>query len=79
MMKSSLVDVEGGWMMSPKPVQNSGGGEINQMNEIKLGEATYMVHRTFSDDRSVSDLIVDRLIQNKKEMSTFDESTDDAV
>ena len=52
-------------MMSPKPVQNSGGGEINQMNEIKLGEATYMVHRTFSDDRSVSDLIVDRLIQNK--------------
>jgi len=66
-------------MMSTKPVQNSGGGEINQMNEIKLGEATYMVHRTFSDDRSVSDLIVDRLLQNKKEKSTFDESTDDAV
>lgn len=66
-------------MMGSKPVQNSGGGEINQMNEIKLGEATYMVHRTFSDDRSVSDLIVDRLLQNKKEKSTFDESTDDAV
>ena len=66
-------------MMSTKPVQNSGGGEINPMNEIKLGEATYMVHRTFSDDRSVSDLIVDRLLQNKKEKSTFDESTDDAV
>lgn len=66
-------------MMSTKPVQNSGGGEINQMNEIKLGEATYMVHRTFSDDRSVSDLIVDRLLQDKKEKSTFDESTDDAV
>lgn len=66
-------------MMSTKPVQNSGGGEINQMNEIKLGEATYMVHRIFSDDRSVSDLIVDRLLQNKKEKSTFDESTDDAV
>ena len=66
-------------MMSTKPVQNSGGGEINQMNEIKLGEATYMVHRTFSDDRSISDLIVDRLLQDKKEKSTFDESTDDAV
>ncbi len=66
-------------MMDSKPVQNSGGGEINQMNEIKLGEATYMVHRTFSDDRSVSDLIVDRLLQDKKEKSTFDESTDDAV
>ena len=66
-------------MMDSKPVQNSGGGEINQMNEIRLGEATYMVHRTFSDDRSVSDLIVDRLLQDKKEKSTFDESTDDAV
>jgi len=66
-------------MMNTKPVQNSGGGEINQMNEIKLGEATYMVHRTFSDDRSISDLIVDRLLQDKKEKSTFDESTDDAV
>lgn len=66
-------------MMGTKPVQNSGGGEISQMNEIKLGEATYMVHRTFSDDRSVSELIVDRLLQDKKEKSTFDESTDDAV
>lgn len=66
-------------MMSTKPEQNSGGGDITQMNEIKLGEATYMVYRTFSDERSVSDLIVDRLIQNKKEKSTFDESTDDAV
>lgn len=65
--------------MSTKPVQNSGGGEINQMNEIKLGEVSYMVHRTFSDDRSVSDLIIDRLLQDKKEKSTFDESTDDAV
>ena len=66
-------------MMNTKPVQNSGGGEITQMNEIKLGEATYMVHRTFSDDRSVSDLILDRLLQNKKEKTTFDESTDDTV
>lgn len=66
-------------MMAPKLENTIGGGEINQMNEIKLGEATYMVHRTFSDDRSVSDLIVDRLLQDKKEKSTFDESTDDAV
>lgn len=65
--------------MSTKPVQNSGGGEINQMNEIKLGEATYTIHRTFSDERSVSDLILDKLLQSKKEKTTFDESTDDAV
>ena len=61
------------------PAQNSGGGEINRMNEIKLGEATYTICRIFSEDRSVSDLIVDRLLQCRKEKSAFDESTGDAV
>lgn len=66
-------------MMATETVQNSGGGEATQMNEIKLGDATYLVHRTFSGDRTVSDLIVDRLVHGKKEKTTFDESTDDAV
>ena len=66
-------------MMATETVQNSGGGEATQMNEIKLGDATYLVHRTFSGDRTVSDLIVDRLKKKKKEKTTFDESTDDAV
>ena len=66
-------------MMATETVQNSGGGEVTQMNEIKLGDATYLVHRTFSGDRTVSDLIVDRLEKEKKEKTTFDESTDDAV
>ena len=66
-------------MMATETVQNSGGGEATQMNEIKLGDATYLVHRTFSGDRTVSDLIVDRLVHEKKEKTTFDKSTDDAV
>ena len=66
-------------MMAAETVQNSGGGEASQMNEIKLGDATYLIHRTFSGDRTVSDLIVDRLVHEKKEKTTFDESTDDAV
>ena len=66
-------------MMTTETVQNSGGGEATQMNEIKLGDATYLVHRTFSGDRTVSDIIVDRLVNEKKEKTTFDESTDDAV
>lgn len=66
-------------MMTTESVQNSGGGEATQMNEIKLGDATYLVHRTFSGDRTVSDLIVDRLVHKKKEKTTFDESTNDAV
>lgn len=66
-------------MMATETVQNSGGGEVTQMNEIKLGDATYLVHRTFCEGRTVSDLIVDRLVHEKKEKSTFDESADDAV
>ena len=66
-------------MMATEIVQNSGGGEATQMNESKLGDATYLVHRTFSGDRTVSDLIVDRLVHEKKEKTTFDESTDVAV
>ena len=66
-------------MMATEIVQNSGGGEATQMNEIKLGDATYLVHRTFSGDRTVSGLIVGRLVHEKKEKTTFDESTDDAV
>lgn len=66
-------------MMATETVQNNGGGEGTQMNEIKLGDATYLVHRTFSGDRTVSELIVDRLVHEKKEKTTFDESTDDAV
>lgn len=66
-------------MIATEPAQNSAGGEATQMNEIKLGDATYLVHRTFSGDQTVSDLIVDRLVHEKKEKTTFDESTDDAV
>ena len=65
-------------MMATETVQNSGGGEATQMNDIKLSDATYLVHRTFSGARTVSDLIVDRLVHEKKEKTTFDESTDDA-
>lgn len=66
-------------MMAAKHAQNTGGGENIRMIEIKLGEATYMVYRSFAEDRSVSDLIVDRLLKEKKEKSAFDETTDDAV
>ena len=34
-------------MMDPKLENTIGGGEENQMSEIKLGEATYIVHILF--------------------------------
>lgn len=48
------------------------------MNEIKLGKATYQVRRSFSEDCSLSDLIVARLIREKEEKTAFDGSADGA-
>ena len=66
-------------MMDPKLENTIGGGEENRMREIKLGEATYIVHRSYSDTHTVPDLILDRLLKEKNGKSAFDEGTDDAV
>ena len=66
-------------MMDPKLENTIGGGEENQMSEIKLGEATYIVHRSYSDIQSVPDLIINRLLKDKNGKSSFDESANDAV
>lgn len=54
-------------MMDQKLENTIGGGEENQMSEIKLGEATYIVHRSYSDTQSVPDLIINRLLKEKNE------------
>ena len=66
-------------MMNPKLENTTGGGDENQMSEIKLGEATYVVHRSYSDTQSVPDLIINRLLKDKNGKSSFDESANDAV
>lgn len=66
-------------MMDSKRENTIGGGEAKQMSEIKLGEATYIVHRFYSDARSVPELIMNRLLKEKNGKSAFDEGTDDAV
>ena len=66
-------------MMDLKLENTIGGGEENQMSEIKLGEATYIVHRSYSDTQSVPDLIISRLLKDKNGKSSFDESANDAV
>lgn len=66
-------------MMDAKLENTIGGGEENQMSEIKLGEATYIVHRSYSDIQSVPDLIINRLLKDKNGKSSFDESANDAV
>lgn len=66
-------------MMDAKLENTIGGGEENQMSEIKLGEATYIVHRSYSGIQSVPDLIINRLLKDKNGKSSFDESANDAV
>lgn len=66
-------------MMDPKLENTIGGGEENQMSEIKLGEATYIVYRYYSDTQSVPDLIISRLLKEKNGKSAFDEGAGDAV
>ena len=66
-------------MMDLKLENTIGGGEENQMSEIKLGEATYIVHRSYSDIQSVPDLIINRLLKDENGKSSFDESANDAV
>ena len=66
-------------MMDAKLENTIGGGEENQMSEIKLCEATYIVHRSYSDIQSVPDLIINRLLKDKNGKSSFDESANDAV
>lgn len=62
-----------------KKEQNTSGGDVHSMNEIKLGAATYVVYRSFAEGRSISELIVDRILREKKDNSTFDERDGDTV
>lgn len=49
------------------------------MREIRLGEGVYVIERIFSREHSVSDLIAERLLQERKEETAFDECGNDAV
>ena len=78
-LKSSLVYVEGELHDGCETGEYYRWRRKNQMSEIKLGEATYVVHQSYSDTQSVPDLIINRLLKEKNGKSAFDEGTDDAV
>ncbi len=44
-----------------------------QETEFKIGEVTYEVTRVFSGEKSMSELIADRLVKSYSENPTFDE------
>lgn len=78
-LKSSLVYVEGELHDGCETGEYYRWRRKKQMSEIKLCEATYIVHRSYSDIQSVPDLIINRLLKDKNGKSSFDESANDAV
>ena len=44
-----------------------------QETEFKIGEVTYEVTRVLSGEKSMSELIADRLVKSYSENPTFDE------
>ena len=66
-------------MMMAEMEKNTCGGDVTNMNEIQLGAATYVVYRSFAGNRSIQDLVIDRVLKEKKDNSTFDERHDDTV
>lgn len=49
------------------------------MNEIILGTATYTVERVFFAKASVSELIIQRILQEKQENQTFGKHENDSL
>ena len=43
-----------------------GGQNLENRNEVKIGEGTFIVERSFTPGESVKDLLVQRLISEKK-------------
>lgn len=44
-----------------------------QETEFRIGEVTYEVTRVFSGEKSMGELIADRLVESYSENPTFDE------
>ena len=55
--------------MKKTPAANNNAGET----EFKIGEVTYEVTRVFSGEKSMGELIADRLVESYSENPTFDE------
>ena len=49
--------------------------DMENTTEIKIGEATYMVSRTFAQDKNLKDLLTEHLVEKRRQEKTFDEKS----
>lgn len=64
-------------MNMAKKTQNIAGG--GNMNEVKIGKAVYVVERSFSNAKTVSELIADEIVREYEENASFDEGREPKV
>lgn len=59
--------------------QNTIGGVGMNNAEITIGQATYEIHRNFTGNKTVIDLVKESLMMEKQPEMTFDTNDDDGV
>ena len=60
-------------MNSSATGQTIPGGEMMEVQEIKLGQVTYEIRRVYNGDRPFSELVLDRMTQGTQPVPPFDE------
>ena len=59
--------------------QNTVGGVLMNQTEITIGLATYEIHRNYSGNKTVADLVKESLMMEKQPKTTFDTKAHDHV
>ena len=65
--------MENNGMNSNSMGQTIHGGEMMELQEIKLGQVTYVIQRVYGGDRPASEFVLDKLTQSTQPVSPFDE------
>ena len=48
---------------------------MENTTEIKIGEATYMVSRTFAQDKNLKNLLTEHIVEKRKQEKAFEEKS----
>ena len=48
---------------------------MESTTKIKIGEAVYMVSRTFAQDKNMRDLLTEHIVEKRKQEKAFEEKS----
>ncbi len=52
---------------------------MENTNEVKVGEATYIVRRTFGQRQTLKELLTDHLVEKRKQEKALEEKNADEI